>query len=155
MQQVVNPCKLHCWAYLGILNQLQQQVQIRMLCMKATSCFLELAATIACQKQSFVVYVQLSKVWALYICYIYNYYLSFIDRICIYLHTCISNVLNALCYICVGAMLIKVELLFLLSLFLLFLLLKDAQGRCSSCPSNACSQTGKSQGWAFFKMQLN
>ena len=50
-----------------------------------------------------------------------------------------------------GDMLSNIKLLFLLSLALLFLLWKEAQGRCSSCPSNGCSQTGMSQGCAFIK----
>ena len=50
-----------------------------------------------------------------------------------------------------GDMLSNAKLLFLLSLTLLFLLWKEAQGRCSSCPSNGCSQTGMSQGYAFIK----
>ena len=48
-------------------------------------------------------------------------------------------------------MLGEIKLPFLLSLVLLFFLWKEAQGRCSSCPNNACPQTGMSQGWAFFK----
>ena len=50
-------------------------------------------------------------------------------------------------------MLGDIKLPFLLSLFLLFLLLKETQGRCSSCPSSACSQTGMLQGWAFFTIK--
>ena len=47
-----------------------------------------------------------------------------------------------------GDMLSKDKLAVLLSLIMLFLLWKETQGRCSSCPSNGCSQTGMSQGWA-------
>ena len=56
--------------------------------------------------------------------------------------------------LCAGAMLTKAKPLFLLSLLLLFCLWKETQGRCSSCPSNGCSQTGMSQGWALFKMHV-
>ena len=48
--------------------------------------------------------------------------------------------------LCAGAMLIKAKPSFLLSLLLLFSLWNGTQGRCSSCPSNGCSQTGMSQG---------
>ena len=47
--------------------------------MKATSCFLELSATIACQKQSFVVYLQLSKVLII-IVFLYHDILSNLCR---------------------------------------------------------------------------
>ena len=57
-----------------------------------------------------------------------------------------------LVYRCAGGMLIWSPLPLLLCLFLLFLLWTDTQGRCPSCPSNACSQTGMAQGQALLKM---
>ncbi len=45
-----------------------------------------------------------------------------------------------------GAMSIKANVPFLLSLVLLVILWKETQGRCSSCPSNDCLQTEMSQG---------
>lgn len=50
-------------------------------------------------------------------------------------------------YRCSAGMHIKVTLPLLHWLFLL-LLWHEAQGRCSSCVSNECSQTGMSLGWA-------
>ena len=47
-----------------------------------------------------------------------------------------------------GIMCTETKLSLILVLFLAFLLWREVQGRCASCPSNGCSQTGMSQGWA-------